>query len=119
MKDNNILNYINYLIANDALVKFYQLPIWRATRRYVMKKLDHNECYDCNKKGILTKAVMVHHVNEVKVRPDLALSIYYTNTEGVKERNLVSLCFNCHEIRHNRCFNRKESTKKYVNDEWW
>ena len=76
MKDNNILNYINYLIANDALVKFYQLPIWRATRRYVMKKLDHNECYDCNKKGILTKAVMVHHVNKGKARLSFKYLLY-------------------------------------------
>lgn len=114
-----ITSYISYLISHDRVEDFYKTKWWRHLRYYVLKELDHFECYDCNKKGILEKARYVHHVNAVKEHPELALSIYFINKEGKKERNLISLCFNCHEIREGRCYSQKKKENKFINEEWW
>ena len=45
---------------------------------------------------------MVHHVNEVLQRPDLALSRYFLDADGVRRDNLVPLCAACHEAEHSR-----------------
>lgn len=118
MPNNKLAAYLNFLIQNDKIINFYHSRYWQAKRKEVLV-LDHHECQDCKDRGILTKAILVHHVNEVKVHPELALSIYFMNEKGVKERNLISLCFNCHELRHNRCFKIKKKEEKYQNDEWW
>ena len=69
---------------------------------------------DRDRKGIYTKATTVHHINHVKNRPDLALEIY-TNDGDTRRRNLVSLCRDCHEIRHGR----KYSDRTALTAERW
>lgn len=59
--------------------------------------MDNYECQDCKARGHHTPATLVHHIKHLKERPDLALSIYDPDT---KERQLVSLCRHCHELRH-------------------
>lgn len=75
---------------------FYICSEWLHVRAEVMS-LDRNECQLCKAKGRYKQAEIVHHVNHLKRRPDLALSIWYTNAEGEEERNLISVCKDCHE----------------------
>ena len=59
----------------------------------------HYECQICRAEGKIVKATIVHHVNFVRNRPDLALSKYYTY-EGKQYRNLISVCSPCHNRVH-------------------
>ena len=60
----------------------------------------HNECYKCRKKGKITQAQTVHHINHVKDRPDLALTQYIITEQGEKKANLIPLCNSCHNKEH-------------------
>ena len=73
---------------------FYSCMPWMMKRAEVLR-LDHFECQLCKEKGRYRKAKIVHHVKHLRERPDLALSIY----DG-EERQLVSLCKQCHEKMH-------------------
>ena len=57
--------------------------------------MDNHECQICKRKGRYRRADIVHHVKHLKDRPDLALSIW----DG-EERQLVSVCRQCHEDLH-------------------
>ena len=74
-------NWVLQLIATDNLHAFYKSPEWRRTRRAVM-----------------TCGNTVHHVNELRQRPDLALSEY----DELGRVNLVVLCPSCHWERHHK-----------------
>ena len=88
------INYVKWCIRND-IHKFYTWRAWRRVRAKALR-LDHMECRRCReKKKTYVKATTVHHVNHVKERPDLALEVWYV-FRGVKKRNLVSLCDQCH-----------------------
>lgn len=64
---------------------------------------------------IYMKATTVHHVNYVKKHPDMALEIWY-EWHGVRKRNLVSLCHDCHEAVHGY---RKPEKKENLTEERW
>ena len=99
------------IVATDA-TKFYKTTEWEKLRLQVLK-LDHYECQRCKSKyKRIKRARYVHHVNELKDRPDLALSIY--DEDG--KRNLISLCFNCHEEIHDRL---KDYKKEPLTKERW
>ena len=109
--------YIRNLIANDNLVEFYQSQDWKELRQEVLEDC-HNECQECLKHGRLTKADCVHHVNEVKKRPDLALSKTYVDADGNEQLQLVPLCNECHNIVHDKLgnYNRQH---QFINEERW
>ena len=92
-------NWVLQLIATDNLHAFYTSPEWRHTRRKVMK---HRKrwCWDCAHKSpaVKKRGNTVHHVNELRQRPDLALSEY--DEQG--RVNLVVLCPSCHWKRHHK-----------------
>lgn len=115
--DVTLVTYIRRLIADDNIQEFYHTDDWKELREEVREEL-HNECQECLKRGRYTDADCVHHVNEVRVRPDLALSKYYTDTEGKKHRQLVPLCNTCHNIIHDKLgqWQRKD---KFTNEERW
>ena len=62
------------LIREDRMVKFYQSPKWRRLREKAMKR-DHYECQECRRLGKYHRVENVHHIKEVKDRPDLALDL--------------------------------------------
>lgn len=67
--------------------KYYQGKTWRQVRA---QKLDLNPCCEeCERLGIATLAAQVHHVQERKDFPDLALDL----------DNLESLCLPCHNAK--------------------
>ena len=117
----NLVEFIRQCEKENKIYRFYHLPEWISLRREVLFE-SHNECYDCKLKGILTvgtdeEPLEVHHVNFVKVRPELALSKFYVDKNGALKPNLVALCHNCHDKRHNR-FNDKVK-EKFKDDERW
>ncbi len=94
---------------------FYELKEWRKLRKEVLK-LDKYECQMCKDIGLYKKSDTVHHINYVKLHPELALSKYYVDSEGNMKRNLVSLCHNCHEKAHN--YRQKQISKPLTEERW-
>lgn len=109
--------YIRQLISADRIAEFYQTDEWKELRQDVLDEF-HNECQDCLKQGKYTRADCVHHVNEVRKRPDLALSKFYTDNEGNQQRQLVPLCNTCHNIEHDKLGNWQR-LGKFTNEERW
>lgn len=97
----DVARWIRELIESGELWRFYKCAEWLSLRAKVLAKF-HHECQECVKRGKVTQAKFVHHINEVKHRPDLALSEYYTDKDGREQRNLVPLCHACHDKAHGR-----------------
>lgn len=116
-KDIPLAVYIKRLISADKIEQFYFTEDWKELRADVLDEL-HSECQECLKKGNYSEAVCVHHVNEVRHRPELALSKYYIDKQGTKQRNLVPLCNQCHNLVHDKLgeWQRKD---KFTNEERW
>jgi 5-methylcytosine-specific restriction endonuclease McrA len=106
------------LISSDRIEQFYQTQDWKELRAAVLDYY-HHECQECLKKGIYSKADCVHHVNEVRQNPALALSRWYTDPKtGKNQPNLVPLCNQCHNNVHDKLgeWQRKD---KFQNEERW
>ena len=101
--DEKILK-LHTLIEQENTDCFYRWTEWRKLRAQVLK-LDNYECQLCKAKGRYSKAIIVHHIKHLKDRPDLALSIYDSNTG---QRQLISVCKECHEKEH------PESQRQYM-----
>ena len=101
--DRSLASWIRELEEAGEVWKFYKTKLWREVRQKVLED-GHFECAECAKHGKYKRAVLVHHVNELRKRPDLALSLYYKDRDGTTKPNLVPLCFNCHEIAHGRAY---------------
>lgn len=102
------------LLAAGNEAAFYSWPEWLRLRREVLR-LDHNECSICKAKGRYRRAVIVHHVKHLRERPDLALSIW----DG-EERQLISVCKQCHEDCHPEAFMQNSRIKMQpITEERW
>lgn len=113
----NFERWIRELIAEGQEVKFYKCRAWRELRNRVLERY-HYECQECLKVGKVTRAKVVHHVNELKHRPDLALSEFYIDSEtGERKENLLPLCIDCHNIAHDRVCANEYRTQ--LNTEKW
>lgn len=133
-KINMILNlkeYIENLIANDELWRFYKTKEWIQLRDSILEKYN-NECQICRANGVIkrydvesdgTKRLIktVHHVQFVRKHPELALSEFYYY-QGEKKRNLIPVCKSCHNKLHPEKQKRKSQNgkeEKFVNEERW
>lgn len=116
-KDIPLAVYIRRLIKAGKVEQFYFTDEWKELRQDVLDFF-HNECQECLKKGRYTEANCVHHVNEVRHRPELALSRYYIDSKGIKQHNLVPLCNQCHNNVHDKLgeWQRKD---RFTNEERW
>ena len=94
--------------------RFYVWAKWLRVREQVLE-MDRHECQDCKAHGRYARATTVHHNQFVKKHPEQALEIWY-EFRGNKYRNLVSLCHECHEARHDY---RKKNRKEPVTEERW
>ena len=96
---------------------FYIWSRWLHIRQEVLA-LDHGECQICRSKYHRYRmATTVHHVNHFKRRPDLALEIWADDPVTHKrERNLISLCHDCHEEVH--AYRAKNVTKPLTEERW-
>ena len=115
--DIPLASWIRQLIKADKIELFYQTDEWKELRQEVLDEL-HNECQDCLTKGTYTRADCVHHVNEVRIRPELALSKYYIDKHGKKQRQLVPLCNKCHNIVHKK-LEKHRNSNRFMNEERW
>lgn len=87
--------------------KIYKSAKWKKIREAVLE-MDHYECQRCNhnmfnsnEQKRLTRAVLVHHIYEAEKYPEYRYQIFVNG-----KRNLVSLCFDCHEQIHGRKKNK-------------
>ena len=93
---DNKVNFIRECIKHNDMSSFYTSKEWRRLRKEVLRT-DKCECQVCKAKGYYAKADTVHHVNFIKLHPELALSKTYIDDEGNVKRQLISVCHNCHE----------------------
>lgn len=102
-------------ISADNVDSFYHWKDWEQLRTEVLR-MDNHECQICKRKGRYRRADIVHHVKHLKDRPDLALSIW----DG-EERQLVSVCRQCHEDLHpeRTVRYRYGKTVKPITEERW
>lgn len=112
------LSWLRALIAAGNVHPFYVTGEWRSISAEVLK-IDRHECQICKAKGRYRRADLVHHVNHVKRRPELALDIYYTDTDGERKRNLVSVCKCCHETVCHPERMRRPSRPHFTTEERW
>jgi len=116
-RDIPLAVYIKRLIAEDKIEQFYFSEDWKELRLEVLEEL-HNECQECLKTGTYTEAECVHHVNEVRHKPELALSKYYIDKDGKEQKNLIPLCDACHALEHPEKFGM-QNADKFTNIERW
>lgn len=89
------------MISANEIEKFYNSRQWRSLSKDVIED-GKNECLYCKQKGLYKKAVLTHHYNELKKRPDLAYSRTFVDADGKVKKNLIPLCNDCHERVHKR-----------------
>lgn len=109
-------SWILQLIAKKQLEDFYQSKEWKALRLRILKTRPCR-CQLCEMKipAVLTPlrkpweksdsndrrpVAVLHHMNEVRRRPDLALSEF--DDEG--RPNIVIICPSCHWEQHHKRF---------------
>ena len=127
---NETAAYIKSLIAQGKLWKFYKGKAWITLKQQVLEE-NHFECRICKQNGIITRydespdgkrrlLSTVHHVNEVREHPDLALSRFYFDSSGERHDNLIPVCKACHNALHNRTFQgSKYQAEHFTNAERW
>ena len=112
------VQHIKHLISINRLDKFYNDYYWRRLAHTVLTE-QHNECQHCKARGKYTRATIVHHVNYLRKRPDLAYSRTYIDSNGREQKQLIALCHDCHEQIHQRGAYKAQSAKKFTNEEKW
>lgn len=110
-------------MTDREVKQIYNSSRWQQVRDRILIR-DRHECQDCIQRlrmaavsgerlfGEDTKirrATQVHHIKELRTYPDLAF----------EEDNLISLCTQCHNIRHGRQPTRFVKKKKVVAEERW
>lgn len=94
--------------------KFYNSKLWRDKRKEILKR-DNYECQECLRHNLLTtqydSMLIVDHIKELKDYPMLAL----------EDSNLQTLCFACHEEKHDRLNIQSTISKRDSEwlDEWY
>lgn len=90
---------IRELIRQGRTEEFYWDRRWKSLAHDVRKE-QHNECQICAAHGQVTRAWGVHHVRHLEDFPELAYSRHYTGEDGRQHRQLIAICFRCHELQH-------------------
>lgn len=114
MDKKELKAWIEGLVKEGKLYKFYKSKSWVSVRERILKE-SHYECEWCRDKGKISKAETVHHMQYVKKHPEQALDEYYVY-KGKRYKNLVPLCHDCHDMAHERMKWRK---REEFNEERW
>lgn len=99
--DKKYYQWLLKLIRDNKLKIFYDSARWRHLRQQAMNR-DNYECQMCKAIGRHHKVENVHHIQEVKDRPDLALTL----------DNLICLCIEHHNEVHERYMTIAEKKQK-------
>lgn len=114
----SFLQWLRGLIAAGDVHPFYCSSQWVRLSRQVLD-MDKHECQICKQRGRYRKADLVHHVNHVKAAPEKALDIWYTDADGNRQRNLISVCKDCHEtVCHPERMRRCKSAPPLTRERW-
>ena len=97
---------------------FYCSARWHRKRDEILRR-DRYECQICKSRGKYKRAELVHHVQHLKDRPDLALADTYPGEDGQEHRQLISVCKDCHENVCHPDRMRKQRKEKFVTEERW
>lgn len=108
MAIQDVTAFVRQCIADNNVHAFYTCWEWLRVRAEVLLA-DKYECQKCKARGKYKRATMVHHVKHLRDFPELALSKSYIDENGVEQRQLISLCNQCHEEEHPE---RKHSAEK-------
>lgn len=111
----DLTTWIHQLQQDNKLYRFYKSKPWLILKAEVLTELNY-ECQHCKDKGIITRAVTVHHEQHVKRHPHLALSKTY-EYQGKTYRNLTPLCHDCHDAVHGR-MQYKPKPKPLTEERW-
>ena len=110
------------MLTDQECRAFYNGMKWRNMRSYIKEKNNY-ECQECKRQGKVSLDIyeknkndrkkiklVVHHIKELKVYPELALD----------EDNLETLCVECHNKIHDRHFksNFKQREVKWKDENW-
>lgn len=110
-------------MTEKEVKKFYNSSNWKHKRITILDR-DLHECQDCRvrlreatKSGTrlagdqakIRAGIEVHHIKELREHPEL----------GLEDDNLISLCTQCHNVRHGRNPKRFVRKKKLVSEERW
>ena len=110
-------------MTEKEVKKFYNSSEWKHKRIDILDR-DIHECQDCRARlrvaaknrirltgdqAKIRPGKEVHHIKELREHPEL----------GLDNDNLISLCTQCHNIRHGRHPKRFISKKKIVSEERW
>lgn len=110
------LAQLTRMISEGREAGFYDWPEWDRVRGDALR-LDRWECARCREVyRRYRRAALVHHVQHLKQRPDLALSLHDPDTG---ERQLVSVCRPCHEELHPERQWQKVVRRECVTAERW
>lgn len=94
MKNYGRNTAVLFSVMKDFAKRFYKSKAWQRTRAVAWAR-DKGLCVDCMKRGLITPAEEVHHIKELTTDniddPRVTLNL----------DNLVSLCRECHQARHN------------------
>lgn len=88
---DSFFKWLTGLIESGDPHLFYVSSRWLRKREEILR-MDRYECQLCKQRGRYRKAELVHHVNHVKDRPDLALSDEFIGMDGARKRQLISVC---------------------------
>lgn len=108
---------IQRLIAAGRVHEFYTSAPWLHVRAEALS-LDRNECQKCKARGLYRRATLVHHVKHLRDRPDLALSLWDIHPDGIRERQLISLCDDCHAEEHPERLMHREKKQPLTEERW-
>lgn len=111
--------FVEHCIETDDIHSFYTWDVWERLRLRVLA-IDHRECQRC--KYVYHRqraATVVHHRQHLRQHPELALSIWYTDAQGKKHRNLESLCASCHDEVHPEKGLTRASRPHLTTEERW
>lgn len=110
-------------MLEKELKAIYNSARWKQKRIKILER-DCYECQDCKARVVrayhnqeklsardkeIRRAEEVHHIKEVREFPELAF----------EDDNLISLCKQCHNIRHGRNPYRFVKRKKRLTEEKW
>lgn len=109
------LQQLTLLLSCGREILFYSWREWLSIRSQVLE-LDHHECQMCKARGRYSAARIVHHVQHLRTRPDLALSIWDPDTG---KRQLISVCKACHEAAHPEALRPYKPSAEPLTSERW
>lgn len=91
--------YDRYKRNKDAK-RFYNSAAWKRLRLLALQR-DHYLCQPCLRRGVLTPADDVHHIEPIEKAPDRALDL----------DNVESICDACHNREHPEKGKRSEEER--------